>query len=422
MRRKQLFLTVSFLAGMFSCWAQTAVLLQQQADSLYNLKQYGEAGKWFAKEAAAQKLVPFKKQAYINAAYSYAQNGDIDSGITQLKHAVYNCGFKNKGFLESDEVMLRLKPHAAFADMIQYISSQDERIKNPANAQIFTGDIDLFWKAYDHFLKDTAHAENIFMQEYIEQGSPALQDYYRIKIRRIKSFTDNIKRMPLFLAGIRKNSLSIQQQDDRFRQIYQHLKELYPPAKFPALNFVIGMFHSGGTVNDYGAVSGADMQCADSLTNNSELTAWEKDNLHNISGIQYVVAHETIHNQQDHLAEDTTLLRAVLVEGMADFIGELISGNNSNPHLHVWAKGKEAQLWLRFKKEMYLNRGSYWIANRDNAPAGEPADLGYWIGYQICKAYYNNTADKKQAVYDILNIKDYKSFYEKSGVEKLYLP
>ncbi len=56
------------------------------------------------------------------------------------------------------------------------------------------------------------------------------------------------------------------------------------------------------------------------------------------------------------MAGDTTLLCACILEGMADFLGELISGKTSNEQLHIFAKGKEKIIWKNFKKEMYLNK------------------------------------------------------------------
>ena len=114
---------------------------------------------------------------------------------------------------------------------------------------------------------------------------------------------------------------------------------------------------------------------------------------------------------------DTTTLSACIREGMADFIGELISGKTSNERLKTFAKGKEKQLWQEFTADMYLNRSNHWIANSFEERPDRPADLGYWIGYEICKGYYENSEDKKQAVYDMLHITNYKSFLEKSGVE-----
>ena len=37
------------------------------------------------------------------------------------------------------------------------------------------------------------------------------------------------------------------------------------------------------------------------------------------------------------------------------------------------------------------------------------------MGYQICKTYYNKMADKQKAISDILNIDDFKRFFEESG-------
>lgn len=89
------------------------------------------------------------------------------------------------------------------------------------------------------------------------------------------------------------------------------------------------------------------------------------------------------------MAGDTTLLCACILEGMADFLGELISGKTSNEQLHIFAKGKEKIIWKNFKKEMYLNKADNWIANSEKETTDKPADLGYWAGYEICKAYYS---------------------------------
>ena len=120
------------------------------------------------------------------------------------------------------------------------------------------------------------------------------------------------------------------------------------------------------------------------------------------------------------MAGDTTLLHASIVEGMADFIGELISGKTANERLHVFAIGKEKIIWQNFKKEMYLNRADNWIANSEQETADMPADLGYWVGYQICKAYYNEFKNKKKAIYNMLHIQDYKKFLEQSKLEEKF--
>jgi uncharacterized protein YjaZ len=181
---------------------------------------------------------------------------------------------------------------------------------------------------------------------------------------------------------------------------------------------LIGNYTSAGTVSSRGLLIGVDQYSKTDDVPVNELNLWEKNNFQRIENLPHLIAHELIHFNQAGLASDTTTLAAALREGMADFFGELISGKTSNERLHVWVKGKEKQVWEDFKKEMWLNRSRNWIANSSQETPDHPADLGYWVGYMICKAYYNKAADKRQAVWDILNIKDYKAFYEKSGVEE----
>lgn len=48
-----------------------------------------------------------------------------------------------------------------------------------------------------------------------------------------------------------------------------------------------------------------------------------------------------------------------------------------------------------------------------------PSDLGYWVGYQICKAFFDQATDKKKAVYDMLNIRNYQAFLTESKVDEI---
>lgn len=118
------------------------------------------------------------------------------------------------------------------------------------------------------------------------------------------------------------------------------------------------------------------------------------------------------------MKRDTITLGYAIKEGMADFIGELISGGTANEKIFDWAKGKEQQIWNDFKKDMYYNRSKNWIANYSTASKDSYPDLGYWIGYEICKSYYENKKDKQQAIYDMLHVRDYRKFLDDSKWEK----
>jgi uncharacterized protein YjaZ len=60
----------------------------------------------------------------------------------------------------------------------------------------------------------------------------------------------------------------------------------------------------------------------------------------------HVIAHEYIHIQQSKfLGEDghPTVLDVSLIEGSAEFIGEMVSGGVANPGVWAEAKGHEAE-------------------------------------------------------------------------------
>jgi hypothetical protein len=398
-----------------------AIIFKKSADSLAETNAYKAAAGLYMQEFAARTMTPFRKSALVNAAYYYSMVQMRDSALYALDLAIGKYGFVGLEFLTTDSVMLLLAGEPLYQQLISRLKQSEAAKKNPLTATINTSDIDLFWKVYDRFIQDTSQAADRFLHEYFEKGTDALQEYYRMKTRNIggiRGFANNIKKMPRFYAGIRKNTEQVASLKDSIRLIYQQLQAWYPDAIFPTLSFHIGGWSSGGTVSDYGLHVGADMYANNTDTDKSELDDWQKNNSVLFDNLKYVVAHELIHAQQNNMRSDTTLLKYVIVEGMADFIGELISGKTANEFQQNWAKGNEKRIWEAFKKEMYLDRYSNWIANSSQNRPDWPADLGYWVGYQICKAYFEEASNKKQAIYDMLHLSDYKGFWEKSRVEE----
>jgi hypothetical protein len=223
-----------------------------------------------------------------------------------------------------------------------------------------------------------------------------------------------------YYATIRANTLKAGQLKSTYQKSFVNLKRIYPEAIFPPVYFVIGKLNSAGTVSSEGLILGIDQACMSPGADTTELSNWEKANISTFKNLPYTVAHELIHFQQDGMASDTTLLKAAIQEGMADFIGELISGKSANENLIFYGKGKEKEIWANFKKEMFLDRSSNWIANGGTGKTDKPSDLGYWVGYQICKSYYEKSKNKKKAIYEMLHIKDYRNFLEQSKIDEKF--
>ncbi|ACT93464.1 gliding motility protein GldB-related protein [Dyadobacter fermentans] len=393
---------------------------QKLADSLGEAKQYKAAARNYFAESETRRMVAYKRQPAVNATYFYAMADMPDSALVILQKAV-KYGFRNRNWMDSEPGLAAVRKNKAYAALTKYIADEEKAQQNPDQAAVITSDIALFWKVYDQYKKDPSNAQQLFLKEYFEKGTPDLQEYFKTKtpnIGGVKGFVHNLETMPDYYASIRANTEQVSSLEDSLRIIFRNMKQWYQPATFPNVAFVIGGWSSGGTVTNYGSIMGVDMQAASKQTPTHELNLWQKKNMLLFNELKHVVAHELVHVQQANMAGDTTLLCHAIKEGMADFIGELISGRTANQRLHVWAVGHERKVWEDFKKEMYLDRYANWIANSSQETADRPADLGYWVGYQICKAYFEQAADKKQAVHDMLNIKDYRAFFERIKVEE----
>ena len=109
-----------------------------------------------------------------------------------------------------------------------------------------------------------------------------------------------------------------------------------------------------------------------------------------------------------------TLLKKSLMEGTAEFVAELISGDIANSELRSWTLGKERDIDVAFVRDQDKTDLSSWI---DNGPgdAAHPSDLGYWVGYKIVKSYFEQATDKHRALKEIFEMKDAKAFLAASG-------
>lgn len=282
--------------------------------------------------------------------------------------------------------------------------------RDPEKAEIVTSDIDLFWKAYDK--ATPANDLIVYRDDYLRKGSVGLQEFARIRIGNVCELVETIDAHPRYFEQLRAGSLRIDSFKPKIRASFVRLKEIYPDAVFPSVYFLIGRMNSAGTLTDKGLLIGVDMFGKTDDTPMDELGAWHKAVVSSIDRLPFIVAHELIHYQQAPLS-DGSLLAAAVREGSADFIGELISGGQINPHLQEYGNARERELWLEFEKEMSGNDRSNWLYQGEKAK-DRPADLGYYIGYKIAESFYKNSTDKKKAVRDILLVEDFPKFLEAS--------
>jgi hypothetical protein len=280
--------------------------------------------------------------------------------------------------------------------------------KNPLATEIVSTDLDHFWVALDKAGPEVN--PDAIDEYYLKPGSNGIKGFMNGRIKSSENLSKVIKSRINYYKSIKPSVDSIAGMKDPIIQSLVKLKEYYPDAIFPPVYFVIGAMNSGGTSSDDGLIIGAEMYGLNSHTPFEELNAWHRTVIKPVNQIPHIVAHELIHFQQHY--NGSSLLEQCIKEGSADFVAELISGRHINDHVHAFANPKEKELWLEFKERMDKNDYKGWLYS---SVEGRPNDLGYWMGYKITKAYFDQAQDKKTAISDMLNVKDPHEFLDKSG-------
>jgi hypothetical protein len=267
---------------------------------------------------------------------------------------------------------------------------------------LVTSDIENFWKAYD----TPGNREEAFSKLYLEPGSPGLQDFLKTRINSAKALANAVDRQyPKFYASVRPYTLQIDKQRPMVLKYLARYKEIYPDAHFPTVYFVIGRLTSGGTVSSRGLLIGTEVYSVGEGVDTSEISPAFRRAMGTAERIPLIVVHELTHTQVNFFAHSTVppMLAQCLNEGAADFISELVGDSSINAHLKEWADPRRDEVFQRFARDMAAKPkdASHWLYNYD-AAGEEPADLGYWIGAEICRSYYTQAADKAKAIRNIV--------------------
>jgi hypothetical protein len=353
-----------------------------------------------------------------DTACSLALAGDKEKAFQFLFSAIH-AGFYRTAHLKIDSDLDSLHDDARWAKAIA--ASDQQQVKfikehsDPNKARFITTDISRFWRAYDKAMRVAPKERAAILQrEYIDRGTAGLKDFNRSGRLNAEGLAKAIESSPNFFKAIRPITTGIDRQRAEIIIAFRKLKELYPQAIFPDTYFLMGDISFAGTASGNGLLIGAEMFTRSPDIPTAELGDWERNTIMEQSEIPPVVAHEFIHFHQAYGSQESLLCKC-LNEGSADFIGELISGRliTRTQKTHVWADAREEKLWEEFQKEMDGTDISHWLY-AGSEKGDRPVDLGYWMGYKISEAYYRNAVEKKQAIKDILMVKDCKEFLNAS--------
>jgi hypothetical protein len=274
---------------------------------------------------------------------------------------------------------------------------------------IFTSDINNFWKAYDKVIRisDSAEQERIIQQFYLDKGSAGLRDFARARNWTAGKFRSAILQHPEFWRSVRRKTMVASRKGAAIRKLFTSYQQLYPGFKRPDVFFMIGHIETGGTTTQTRVLLGTEIVAADSSVNAEGLHPMLQRFFLSNPDIMGLVAHELTHTQQRggdmETRRKSNLLGFCIAEGACDFIAELLTGKTlMHPYL-VYGRAHDRELWVSFKGVMYGTATQDWLYN-GGLKATKVADLGYYMGYAICKSYYQHAADKARAVREIIEL------------------
>jgi len=277
-------------------------------------------------------------------------------------------------------------------------------VAEPAGApDIVISDVDLFYKVYDAAGGHPSAAQ--LQRDYLDRGSAGLHVLARARNVTGARIAETLAKRPQIYRDAKKCMAVLPRVKTRLEIDFHKLDELYPQAIFPPVTIAIGRGKPVGIGSPLTGVQiGLEALCA---------TTWMNTDVE--ERFVHTIAHEYVHVQQPHALVDDdnpTVLQDAIVEGAAEFVGELISGAPGYTYFGPMTKGREKAIETQFVADEDKRNLSHWL---NNSTPERPGDLGYWVGYRICKAYYEHSPDKRAAVRDIIQMTDPHAFLAKSG-------
>lgn len=281
-----------------------------------------------------------------------------------------------------------------------------------AQIEVITSDISNFWTAFDSVqtTQDAAKQTEFIQKLYLDKATFGLKYAVSSSNANVENWVEMINNSKEQLLRIRPFTLSVLSQKPKIDAKIDRFKALYPDFKKGNIYFVIGTGIFGGRVSEGHLIIGAEKMA-------SEKADWAVP----------IVLHEYVHTQQK--LENDALLSHSIMEGMADFIAELVDERNLAevyPGSHIdFGNKNEKAVWTEFKKIMGSSEKGFffdWVYGTKGVAINGTymKDLGYFMGYKICKSYYAQAADKTKALKDMIEMdfskeENAKAFLLKSG-------
>ncbi len=253
-------------------------------------------------------------------------------------------------------------------------------------------DVRLFYELYD--ANDGRPTAEQLQRDYLDRGSAGLRIFINARNTTAERIAQAIVARPAIYTEARRCVPMLPRVRERAGAALRALRRLYPEARLPPVTIGIGRGRPMAIGSPATGVQiGLETLCSATFLN---------PNIEDL--FVRVIAHEYAHVQQAPSLVDgqnLSVLQASVMEGAAEFVTELTTGDIGYAYLHRLTAGREREIETAFVADMDKTDLTDWVYN---TTPEQPRELGYWVGYRIAKAYYRNAADKRRALREILQL------------------
>jgi hypothetical protein len=280
---------------------------------------------------------------------------------------------------------------------------------------LITTDIDNFWRAFDAADRlPTSDRVKIFTSAYYDVASRGMRDFIDIRLGDVENFEKVVTFHDQFYRSTRA-MMRIREFEAEIRHFYRRFRDLYRPLETFNVTFVVGRMGCGGTTSESGLLIGAEMFGRTDRTPLDTLNHWHRAVIRPMSEVPSMVIHELVHKQQKgRSVRGDSVLAASVREGMAVLLTELVTRREDTSAPHEYGRLHESELWEEFESCMDGKNVNDWVGNGDRS-VDRPADLGYFIGCQICRAYVRRFGKSGETIARLLAVEDYEEVFRESG-------
>ena len=356
-------------------------------------------------------------ELYLYAALYYSKANLPDSAAGAMLHALDN-GMANPKILSTYQELAIVEQSGQWKKIDQKLKDLRQRLSQFEQFEIDLSPMESFGQCFRAARQDTAQARDL-LREYVVGGSPAIRDYYTIRYGSVeKMYQQMIRTHPTLYEQTQQ--VFAHRSLDTVRQktvdMMRTFAELYEPAVFPKVYVVSGLNNSGGTATNLGLFVGGEKFIEPVDTPDGRLSQSQRDSMSTFPGMQGLIMHELMHFQQNYQDSKniSKVLGKIIHEGVCDFLVELCSGETRKDDKIAYLNQPKNRSFIleELKKDRYSEDLSHWMYNGDIQD--RPVDIGYTLGYQVCKSYYENSPDKQKAIYTLLNTDDFEEIYRHS--------